>query len=142
MGRALGTAQHRHSRRSSTPADPGASVIEVRHTDGRPDLVNMGRSPHPSRLADHLRLAAVLGGTAAVTLAFLGAGGHFLNQASMEFADEPVERGLPKSKKRKIGSMVRWLWNRRRPVRTAISWPTVILPTASGPTMYNRVGAP
>lgn len=36
--------------------------------------------------------------------------------------------------------MVRWLWNRRNPVRPAISWPTVILPTATGPTMYSNVG--
>ena len=36
--------------------------------------------------------------------------------------------------------MVRWLWNSRKPVRLASASPTVIFPTAGGPTTKMSIG--
>jgi len=67
-------------------------------------------------------------------------GGDFFQYGGTEPSTSRRKGGVPKSNKRTTGSMLRWLWNTRRPVRAAIARPTVILPTAGGPITKSRSG--
>lgn len=69
-----------------------------------------------------------------------GTGRDLFDEAPAEFLDQPAERWAAELEERQHQVDGLMIMEDRRPVLAAISWPTVILPTAGGPTTYNNVG--